>query len=164
MNQIEVHIDDNSTPFFETAFLETPEELAEALSNAALQTLRAHDAIDFTLSLAVVDDAKIHEVNRQFLAHDYPTDVITFELGEDPETGGRSAEIVVSAETAKRIAGESGTDFASELILYVVHGCLHLVGFDDHSPDDRDAMRSAEQAMMNKLGLEYAFDSEDAAE
>ena len=119
---------------------------------------------DAEISIAIVSDERIHEINRQFLNHDYPTDVITFELGTNPATNNFQAEIVVSAETAMQIAEEVDTSLEMELILYVIHGSLHLAGLDDHTDEDRAEMRKNERAMMNSLGLDYRFESPESAE
>ena len=85
------------------------------------------------ISIALVDDATIHAVNRRHLAHDWPTDVISFRLSEvdDDELAG---ELVVSAEMAATTARQAGVGAWDELALYVVHGLLHLCGYDDHDP------------------------------
>ena len=88
------------------------------------------------ISLAVVDDARIHEVNRRHLGHDWATDVITFRLS-DPGAAELEAELIVSAEMAAATARDAGTDPHAELALYVVHGLLHLCGYDDRSADSR---------------------------
>ena len=130
------------------------------LQSAVNESLLTHKIDDAEISVAVVGDDRIHEINRQFLDHDYETDVITFDLGAHPETGGLQGEIVVSAETAVQMAREVGNEPGIELVLYVVHGSLHLAGFDDHSDDDREAMRGAERKMMSRLGHEYRFEAE----
>ena len=85
-----------------------------------------------TISVAVVDDDAISELNGEFLGHQGPTDVLSFvlEQGEDFLDG----EVVVSAETAQRAAAEFGWSAAEELLLYVIHGALHLAGYDDATP------------------------------
>lgn len=110
-----------------------------------------------TISVAVVDDPSIHEINRDFLNHDYPTDVVSFPLewAEDYLEG----EVVVSAETALLRAPEFGWRPSDELILYVVHGMLHLVGYDDHDNDDRQEMRSRERQHMQRLGRHVPEDA-----
>ena len=130
------------------------------LQTAVKQSFQAHDIQNSEISIAVVGDDQIHDINRQYLNHDYETDVITFDLGSHPESDALQGEIVVSAETAVQMAREVGNDPATELVLYVVHGALHLSGYDDHSDEDRLAMRAAERKMMSQLGYEYKFESE----
>ncbi len=103
------------------------------------------------VSVAVVDDAAIQELNRRYLDHDFPTDVLSFALGDDE--GPLEGEIVMSAETAARAAPRYGWSAEEELLLYAVHGALHLAGLDDQSPSDRARMRRRERASLERLGL-----------
>jgi probable rRNA maturation factor len=103
------------------------------------------------ISVAVVDNAAIHRLNRRYLEHDWPTDVITFPLADDPPH--LEGEIVVSHETAEQAAAEAGWSADNELLLYVVHGALHLGGYDDHAPADLAAMRAREAAVLDGLGV-----------
>ena len=126
------------------------------------------------ISVAVVDDRQIHAVNRDFLKHDFPTDVISFlfdgqdAMGKRPAARRRGSgharrraksavprgrrgtgkkldgEIVISAETALRVARELNADPADELALYLVHGLLHLCGYDDLTPKEKRLMRRRE--------------------
>lgn len=102
------------------------------------------------LSVVVVDDATIHDVNRRFLDHDYPTDVIAFDLGDDDP--GVDGEVVVSWDTARREAGERGIKAGSELLLYCVHGTLHLLGYDDKEPAQRERMHARQRELLAELG------------
>lgn len=101
------------------------------------------------ISLAIVDDAEIHRVNREFLQHDYPTDVISFDTTESDAL--LEGEIVVSAEMAKRVAQENGWNPEHELLLYVVHGMLHIVGLNDKTSSETKKMRRAEREYMERL-------------
>src|SRR4051812_44343508 len=85
---------------------------------------------DAEISLAFVDNATIHRLNKQFLNHDEPTDVLSFPLSE-PNSRKLAGELVIGAEVALAQAGEYGHDFQAELALYVIHGLLHLCGHDD---------------------------------
>lgn len=109
------------------------------------------------ISVAAVDDPTIHGVNREFLEHDYPTDVISFPLNDpDSEDGKVDGEIIVSTDTAAAEAHRLaflGWGAAEEFLLYVVHGALHLAGFDDHAEDDLREMRAAEVAVLAKIGI-----------
>lgn len=101
------------------------------------------------LSVAIVDDPTIHELNRQFLQHDYPTDVITFPLEDDPEL--LEGEIVLSADTAEREASEQAWPVEQEIALYAIHGVLHLTGYDDHTEPDIAMMRARETLYLEQL-------------
>ena len=89
------------------------------------------------ISVAVVDDATIAVLNRQFLRHEGPTDVLSFLLEQDED--GLEGEVVVSAETARRTAPRFGWSEGEELLLYVIHGTLHLAGYDDAKPREQRA-------------------------
>ena len=113
------------------------------------------------LSLVLLDDAALCELHERFLDDPSPTDVISFDLGED---GGPIGEICVSVERAQAVAAERGVRPARELALYVVHGVLHLCGFDDTSDEERARMRAAEQAVMSALGYEQDSAPHDSQE
>lgn len=104
-----------------------------------------------SISLAVVDDPTIHRVNRQFLEHDYETDVLSFVL--DRHDDYLEGEVIVSYDTALRLAPEIGWTPAEELLLYAIHGALHLIGMDDHSPEDEAEMRLAERKYLRRMGV-----------
>jgi probable rRNA maturation factor len=103
------------------------------------------------IGIRVTDDPTIREVNQRHLQHDYPTDVISFGyLAEPPTVEG---ELIISVDTARRRAIELGWKVSNELLLYAVHGVLHLTGMDDGQPERRREMRLAEQAIMAELGI-----------
>ena len=95
------------------------------------------------LVVALVDDAEIAALHLRFLGLAEPTDVLSFDDGE----------IVVSGETARREAEARGIDPRRELVLYVVHGALHLAGHGDSTPAQRKRMRAAERRALEQLGL-----------
>ncbi|MEX0718851.1 MAG: rRNA maturation RNase YbeY [Planctomycetaceae bacterium] len=175
------------------------------LRDVIARTLELENVAAAEISLAIVDDATIHELNRRHLAHDYPTDVLSFLLDrverasgrrepagdsnsrDEPSAGiaigddmdsGRSGdapegsrpplarttldylegEIVVSADTAARQAGEFGWSPGDELVLYVVHGLLHLTGHDDGAEAKRAGMRSREREILRTWGLSPRYD------
>lgn len=101
---------------------------------------------DLEVSLLLTDDKEIGELHEQFLDDPSPTDVMSFEMDD-------GAELVVSVETAQRVANEAGHEVEAEVALYIVHGMLHTVGFDDIEDDDRLRMRDAERAIMSRLQL-----------
>lgn len=130
----------------------------ERLREAAARIFREHGKQKGTVSLAVVDDATIHDVNRRFLDHDEPTDVVSFVLEETDDA--LDGEIVLGADVAARTAAELGVSPADELLLYVIHGALHLVGYDDLSPEPRRNMRAAERKYLQVFGVELPEPSE----
>jgi probable rRNA maturation factor len=110
------------------------------------------------LSLAFLDDAELAELHGEFLEDPTTTDVITFE--GDPAFGV-AGEVCVSVDTARTYAKKHRRAFSEELLLYVVHGWLHLAGYDDLKPELKRAMRRAEARAMKLLteaGLCDAFE------
>lgn len=101
---------------------------------------------DLEVSLLLTDDKEIGELHEQFLDDPSPTDVMSFEMDN-------GAELVVSVETAQRVANEAGHAVDAEVALYIVHGMLHTVGYDDIEDEDRRRMRDAERAIMQRLQL-----------
>jgi probable rRNA maturation factor len=110
------------------------------------------------ISIAIVSDARIHELNRQYLQHDYPTDVLSFVLERDEQASSLDGEIVVSADHAVREADRYGWSADEELLLYTIHGALHLIGYDDQTLDGKQAMREAEAKYLATFGLQHRFD------
>lgn len=121
------------------------------ISRAVLEILAGEGVAAGRISVAVVDDPTIHEINRRHLEHDYPTDVISFVL--EDEDGYLDGEVIVSADTACTVAKDLGWAAENELLLYVVHGTLHLVGYDDQAEPDREGMRIRERHYLARFGL-----------
>jgi probable rRNA maturation factor len=132
----------------------SPQEAVEIdrgrLRDVARTVLEGEGVTDGEVSLAFVDNPTIHRLNKQYLGHDEPTDVLSFPLGEKKKFGG---ELVIGAEVARDQAGQRGHDVQAELALYVIHGLLHLCGYDDGTPRDAAAMRERERHYLQQLGL-----------
>ena len=122
---------------------------AGRIRSAVEGVLRGEGIESAEISIAFVDDETIHDLNRRYLNHDDPTDVISFPLGDGDDVDG---EIVVSTETAIRQADTLGHAAIDEVLLYVVHGVLHLVGYDDLAPDDAAEMRRREARYVDRAG------------
>jgi probable rRNA maturation factor len=103
------------------------------------------------ISLSVVGDERITEINRQFLEHNYSTDVISFDLS-DTGSKNRVFDIVVNWHKAERKASEFGHPFFSELALYITHGLLHNLGFDDGTEQQAKQMHDTEDRILRKYG------------
>ncbi len=145
-----------------TIAIETPcvPLAAEAdLRAVALHTLAAEGvAQPVVLTVVLVDDATIHDLNRRFLAHDEPTDVITFALdaADDdaafvlPAAGSfrQLGEIYISCERAAAQSAEWGSDPRREVRFLVAHGVLHLLGWDDATAEARAAMLARQEAIL----------------
>ena len=98
-----------------------------------------------------VDDEKILEVNREYLGHDYYTDVITFDYDEDDTVSG---DIVISLDTVRSNAQLFGKTYEEELYRVIIHGILHLCGINDKGPGEREIMEAAEnRALAMRYGL-----------
>lgn len=120
--------------------------------------LRGESIDEAEISLAIVDDPQIHELNRRFLNHDEPTDVLSFLLDQRP--GYIEGEIVVSGDTAAARAVQFNWPPEDELLLYVVHGTLHLAGYDDQTPELRGEMRRRERHYLHGFGLTPPYDDD----
>lgn len=95
-----------------------------------------------------VDDEKILEVNREYLGHDYYTDVITFDYDEDDVVSG---DIVISLDTVRSNAELFGKEYDDELHRVIIHGILHLCGINDKCPGEREIMEAAENKALALL-------------
>ncbi len=136
-----------------------------ALSRAALTAMRAERcAPSSEASIAVVSDAQIRALNRRYLGRDRATDVLAFPQiprrppGQDPRKppgqgspGGLLGDVVVSAERAAAQAPRYGQTVEGELELLVIHGVLHLLGYDDATPRSRLRMRRREGEILAAL-------------
>ncbi len=133
------------------------------LVESARAVLRNSNYSSAAISLAVVDDATIRELNRRHLDHDWPTDVLSFLLEQrDRHLEG---EVIISADTAATAAEELGSSAVIEQLLYVIHGMLHLMGYDDTTAADKLEMRAAEARYLREFGFapDALTDGNDAA-
>jgi probable rRNA maturation factor len=131
--------------------------LLKRIAAAALEELGIAAA---ELGIVMVSAKEMARLNEKFLGHEGPTDVITFDYQnsefrtQKPELQG---EIFVCAEEAKRQAKEFKTSWQSELVRYVVHGMLHLVGHDDLKPVARRKMKREEERLVRELSRRFAL-------
>lgn len=95
-----------------------------------------------------VDDEKILEVNREYLGHDYYTDIITFDYDETDTING---DIVISLDTVRTNAVKFGKSYEEELYRVIIHGILHLCGINDKGPGEREIMEAAENKALAML-------------
>lgn len=145
--------DESSYDISVSADDEPPQSWPDALVQAAAATLRAESVPKAVLDIAVVDDARIAELNERHLGHEGPTDVLAFDLKDEPTGGTIDGQIVVSRDTAAREAAARGHDVLDEMRLYVVHGALHLAGRRDKTDADAKEMRQREEAILRSLGI-----------
>ena len=128
---------------------------ARALKRAIQACLAFEDAEDREVSLLVTDDREIRALNRQYRGKDRPTDVLAFALDEggDADAGiGPLGDVVVSAERAAVQARGRKTTLDQELELLVVHGTLHLLGYDHDEPEAARLMRNRTRQIRRRLG------------
>ncbi|MCI0639364.1 MAG: rRNA maturation RNase YbeY [Gemmataceae bacterium] len=128
------------------------------LREIAQLVLAGENIADYEISLAFVDNPTIHRLNKQFLKHDEPTDVLSFPLSE-PNAKKLAGELVIGVEVAHVHACERGHDVQAELALYVIHGLLHLCGYDDKTDRSTKEMRLRERHYLSELGLPAIADS-----
>jgi rRNA maturation RNase YbeY len=102
------------------------------------------------LNYIFCDDAKILEVNREFLQHDYYTDVITFDYTTRTRVNG---DIFISLDTIRTNAEEVGASFNHELHRVIIHGLLHLTGQADKTPETKVQMTAKEDAALKKITI-----------
>ena len=128
--------------------------LVRQVRRAVQLTLQGEGQVEPTLvSLVFCDDATIQTLNRQFLNHDYPTDVLSFPLNPPTPDGRRwLGEIIISVETAERNARRYRQPLEWELLRLVIHGTLHLLGYEDTTPVGRRRMRRKERLYLSRLG------------
>ncbi len=114
--------------------------------------LSGEGKMESEISLVFVDNPTIHRLNRRYLKHDEPTDVLTFPLSE-PGSKKLVGELVIGVEVAQAEAANRGHDVQAELALYVIHGLLHLCGYDDRSRSTTKTIREREGYYLRTLGL-----------
>ena len=121
----------------------------ERIARKAITVLGAETA---EITVLVLNDSQIAALHDQWMQIPDPTDVLTFDLGSEPPRR-LAGDIVVSVETARRVAKELDWQPRHELAYYTIHGLLHLAGYDDLTPGERRRMRRGERAVMAAIGL-----------
>jgi probable rRNA maturation factor len=109
------------------------------------------------LSILLVDDDEMQQLNRQYLSRDHPTNVLAFPMRDDEGSHLHPAllgDVVISTETAEREALDRRVTLEEEMALLLIHGILHLLGYDhEDAPEKAGAMEAKEQEIMARLGL-----------
>src|SRR5574341_600371 len=95
---------------------------------------------DAELNIVFIDNKTIKQINKTFLGHNYATDVLSFTYNESSFKNSIKGEIIVSVETASKLSQRHGYGIEGEIVLYVVHGLLHLLGYDDKRKKDAKKM------------------------
>lgn len=109
------------------------------------------------ISVALVGDARMSALHEQFMGIPGPTDVLTFELEHDDRGRVTAGEIVVCVPEAVRRARQLGHEVRVELLLYALHGVLHLAGYDDRNDADYRRMHRAEDRILSRIGIGPVF-------
>ncbi len=121
-----------------------------------IETVLAHLAIEnASLEFTFFDNASIHEMNKTYLNHDWPTDIITFDLSEDSgevaKTSPLEGDLYISVEQASIQASSLGHSLEKELKIVIIHGILHLLGYDDQTPEDQSEMDAKQHQIYDLL-------------
>jgi probable rRNA maturation factor len=129
-------------------------DMLERAARLALDHQSAHAQADLTIVLA--DDEKLRDLNHTYLGIDTPTDVLSFPASEsDPDTGlPYLGDIIISTPRAAQQAQAAGHSIQAELQLLVVHGVLHLLGYDHAGTKEKAGMWKAQAEILERLGLE----------
>lgn len=130
-----------------------PEQLLARAVDAVLT--HESESLDAELSIVLTDEARLHELNQEYLGIDAPTDVLSFPASEtDPETGARYiGDVLISIPRAQSQADAAGHPLESEVQLLVVHGVLHLLGHDHAEAEEKARMWKAQSEILHRLGL-----------
>ena len=126
------------------------ERFAQRLAVRVLRMINKERSAE--LELIFLDDKSMRVFNKRYRLKDRPTDVLSFRI--DREDFGRKAflgEIMISLDTASANSKRYGTDFAGEIALYIIHGILHLFGYDDESPEDKRRMARKQNQILDRL-------------
>lgn len=159
-------MDTGSDPAYQVAVADQQNVLAinpDRLVAAVTAVLRSERVTAAEVSVAVVDSDTMIRLNTEYLSHEYDTDVLSFLLEEHSAGKDRrlEGEVILSASVALAQAARFDWSPEDELLLYTVHGTLHLCGYDDQSAEDRDVMRTREQEVLQELGLTPHYADED---
>lgn len=131
-------------------------ELAERITRHLLDHLLKLGS--YKLAVTFVSPTRMARVNQEFLGHEGSTDVISFDYREgyeDEEQSELKGEIYVSPADARRQAREFGTTWQEEVVRYIVHGVLHLRGYDDLTASKRNVMKREEGKLLRRLDQEF---------
>src|SRR5687767_15373455 len=130
-----------------------PNDMLERAARAALE--QHAESPNSELTIVITNDTRLHELNRDYLGIDAPTDVLSFPASEtDPETGARYiGDILISIARAESQATAAGHPLESEVQLLVVHGVLHLLGHDHAEATEKARMWKAQAEVLERLGL-----------
>ena len=127
---------------------ELPEIDQNEVSDWILRVAALHGKKTGEINYIFCSDARILEVNNQYLQHDYYTDIITFDYSEEDKISG---DIYIGTETVTSNAAMLGVPYKNELNRVIIHGVLHLCGFKDKTPETEKVMHQKEDEALNLL-------------
>lgn len=133
---------------FYTEGIEMPDINKSEIRNWVKNVAELHSKRLGPVSYIFCDDNKILEVNKQFLQHDYYTDIITFDYTEGDKISG---DLFISLDTVRTNAEQFGQDYKTELHRVIIHGILHLCGINDKGPGEREIMEAEENKALEIL-------------
>ena len=125
-----------------------PEATLERVRLATATTLEAEGLPDAQLSVTLVDDARMASLHLRYLQQAGPTDVLAFPLADEDDSDPLLGEVIVSVDTANREARDRGLAPEEELLRYVIHGTLHLLGYDDQEAGERERMLQRQESLL----------------
>jgi probable rRNA maturation factor len=130
-----------------------------ALVGAAKRLLAAVGEDDSSLSIVLVNDEAIRELNRNFRGKNAPTDVLSFSLREDgdPAPERLLGDVVISVDTARRQAAAYDASLQRELYRLLIHGILHIIGHDHEQTVERRAMEVEERRLAKAISLPWPY-------
>ena len=131
---------------FEAKNVEMPAVDFEKVSRWLVEVAAYHSRRVGNVNYLFCDDAEILRVNREFLRHDYFTDIITFDYSHRDRVGG---DIFISLDTVKSNSEDLNVSYESELMRVIAHGVLHLCGIDDKGPGEREIMEENENEALS---------------
>jgi probable rRNA maturation factor len=119
----------------------------QSLKRIAKKTIEFVGAKDKSINIVLADDALVQELNRRYRGIDAPTDVLSFPYEEEDLWG----EVVISLDTCRRQAEERGHSFERELSILIIHGVLHLLGYDDETEEGWREMVRLQEEVLRRL-------------
>lgn len=134
------------------------DDLTDALRTGLTFAAARHDLKHVSIEIAIVDEPQMCEFHDRWMNDPSPTDVLTFDLRDDDDTtDGIEGQIIICEPVAREQAQARGHSWQDEVLLYALHGFLHLAGYDDHDDADFERMHAEEDAMLIALGKQPIF-------
>jgi probable rRNA maturation factor len=125
---------------------------SRAVATVVRSVLKSEKRSGASVSVVFIGSRRSRTLNRRYLGHDWVTDVISFPFAQDPVIDG---EVYVNLDRARTQADQLGLSYGNEVLRLVVHGVLHLLGYDDRSPVRRRRMHRRQEALVQRLRRVY---------